>query len=403
MTQDIGEHLQKLTSRKGRYWLRDSREGSVETGNEDLPFRSVNQSQSYASDRTTTHESVVVSIPNVAALNAKAAGIVDTTASDVAAMQQRSAPGYKVAENTRIVAPLPNLHQAPPPPKAETIARAAQQLAAMAPIVAKTTQMDANASAIQAATQQPSIAYSEIEVQELPVLPLPTVEVAPAPPVSTEPLPKSDDAVDAARSSQSKSSSDSIGKIADEIVAKHPVASSSVIMIAGSQASLHADETCARVAAELAGRKLGRVLLVDSDFVGRRLTKASGMNSQGGLSEIINIALPWEKAILKSGSSKLDFMAAGSCPHKRWTPKETLRQAIAEIRCEYQFVCVSVGDAHSSAGALWSQMSDGAFLVVSATHSSDSIAESAVEHLRENGARLAGCIVADVPADKMMA
>jgi len=397
MTQEIGEHLKKLSSRKGRYWLRDSREESAGTGSDDLPFRSVNKAQSPPSERVMAHESVVVSIPNVAALNAKAAGIVDATSSEVAAMQQRAASAYKVSENTRIVAPLPKVDQPPAAPKVETIAKAAQNQAALAPVIPQTSQLQATVPTIP----KSKVAYSEIDVRELQPTPMPEPQATPK--VSNEGEPKPDDAVEAARSSQSQSSSDSIGKIADEIVTKHPVASSSVIMIAGSQASLHADETCARVAAELAGRNLGRVLLIDSDFNGRRLTKASGMSSQGGLSEIMNIAFPWEKAILKSGSSKLDFMAAGSCPHKQWTPKETLREAIAEIRCEYQFVCVSVGDAHSSAGALWSEMSDGAFLVVSATHSSDSIAESAVEQLRENGARLAGCIVADVPADKMVA
>ena len=180
------------------------------------------------------------------------------------------------------------------------------------------------------------------------------------------------------------------------MIERFPVASASVLMIAGSQASLHADETCARIAAELVSRKLGRVLLIDSDFVGRRLTKACGMAAQGGLSEILNIAYPWRDAVLKSGSSKLDFMAAGNCPHKRWTPKSALREAVAEIRAEYQFVCVSVGDAHNSASGMWAEIADGALLVVSATQSSQPIAESAVNELREVGARMIGCIVADV-------
>lgn len=394
MTQDIGEHLRKLTSRQGRYWLRDSRGRSADAVNDDLPFQSVG---SHQNDRGSVHESVVVSIPNVAALNAKAAGIVDNAASQTATLQQRASQNRQRVESTPI-------HQVPPAPQPETIAKASQIQASLSPVVPAVNQMVGMAPSLATPALNN---YSGLDVQEMPAVPPPVVD-APTPlpsktvtpSVKVETVAKSDDAVEAARALQSKKSSDSIVKIADEVISKHPVAASSLIMVAGSQASMHADETCARVAAELASRKLGRVLLIDSDFIDRRLSKASGMSSQGGLSEIMNIALPWEKAILKSGSSKLDFMAAGSCPHKRWTPKETLREAIAEIRSEYQFVCVSVGDAHSSAAALWSELSDGAFLVVSAVHSSDSVAESAVERLRGKGARLNGCIVADVPSDQ---
>ena len=137
------------------------------------------------------------------------------------------------------------------------------------------------------------------------------------------------------------------------------------------------------------------MLLIDSDFADRRLTSASGMNKHAGLSEVMNIALPWEDAILRSGSSKLDFMPAGSCPHKRWTPKRLLRESVAEIRQQYQFVCITVGDAHSNAASTWAEISDGAMLVVSASNTSDAMAESAVQELRKDGARMLGCIVAD--------
>ena len=385
MTNDIGEHLRKLSSQNGRYWLTDTRD-EADASQDGLPFGSTGGAP--AQDVRSQHQSVVVSIPDVAALNAKAAGVAGRTAAvQAAAIQQTKAARLK--RQTRIVESLPPLHQAPPAPKIATTARTMQnQAAAPVPV--------------------PAATYSELNVKELPTnsepiqyIPPPAISYPVTEPVQPSAKPKKDDAVKAARSSQSKSSTDSISKIADEIVLKYPVAASSIVMVAGSQASLHADETCARVAAELASRKLGRVLLIDSDFEGRRLTKASGMSKQAGLSEIMNIALSWDRAILKSGSSQLDFMAAGSCPHKRWTPKEALREAIAEMRGEYQFICVSVGDAHSTAGALWSEMSDGAFLVVSATHSSDEVAASAVDRLRDNGARMVGCVVADVPASEV--
>lgn len=413
MTQDIAEHLRKLTSRNGRYWLRDSRKApsAVDAAQTDLPFRSVSNSQTNVTERKAVHESIVVSIPDVAELNAAATDANSTTVvSTPSPVAQPMTIERQIAPQTRVVSPLPQLHAIPPDPHPATKAKAVE----LAPTIPDVNQFSAGfegSTTIAKPSPKPSLVeaneFPSIEANELEQVPFKTAVTATAPlatpklKVAAHPsLPSpNDEAVKAARNSQSKESNDSIAKIADQMIERFPVAAASVLMIAGSQASLHADETCARVAAELASRNLGRVLLIDSDFVGRRLTKAGGMAKQGGLSEILNIAYPWQEAVLKSGSSKLDFMAAGNCPHKRWTPKSALREAVAEIRAEYQFVCVSVGDAHNSAAGLWSELADGALLVVSATQSSQAIAESAANELREIGARMIGCVVADVDSE----
>jgi Mrp family chromosome partitioning ATPase len=391
MTQDIAEHLRKISSRNGRYWLRDSRHGEVGAveNRDDLPFGSVKRSE--PDNRTLNHQSVVVSIPDV------------TVARQAAVGNQ---------QGTRVSAPVTSVQQVPPTPHSFTRAKLNATMPKLAPVttsqsvpsVGKPQQAVATSpnSGHVSAAQFANLAATEVKTPATPVAP----SVAPAPLASppsppsppkqlAAPSPQEDDAVKAARSTQSNGIESSIVKIADEILANYPVASSSVIMFSGSQSALHCDETCARVSAELASRNLGRVLLIDSDFDSRRLTKASGMSSQGGLSEIMNIAYPWQDAILKSGSSKLDFMAAGNCPHKRWTPKRLLREALAEVRNEYQFVCVSAGEAHGSAAALWSELSDGVLLVVSASQSSEAIAQSAVGQLKASGARMLGCVVAD--------
>ena len=409
MTQEMAEHLRKLTSRNGRYWLRDSRNAtySNDAANTDLPFRSVPANQSNAVDRPSAHESIVVSIPDVGETNASVASSAAAIAATRERARKTATDRSQLAAATQAAAP-PQSHAIPPVPHTTKIA--AKELATAIP---DNLSAGFQAATTAAASMAPSLVPAEkspaIEAREIQQVPFrisepeapaaePAVEpttVAPTPKAAVA-TPQNDEAVKAARTAQSKEPNDSIAKIADQMIERFPVASASVLMTAGTQASLHADETCARIAAELASRNLGRVLLIDSDFVGRRLTKAGGMAAQGGLSEILNIAYPWRDAVLKSGSSKLDFMAAGNCPHKRWTPKSALREAVAEIRAEYQFVCVSVGDAHNSASGMWAEIADGALLVVSATQSSQPIAESAVNELREVGARMIGCIVADV-------
>ena len=377
MTQELSEHLRKISSRNGRYWLRDMRNESQSASDErdELPFQSVQSSQA----KVIQHESVVVAIPNVAAARPATAPVA----------APKPAPpktdSFQLGQNAKVVAPLPTVHATPPAPHSlpATIAQTAPAALASVPVASH------------------SLLPPTMSQTEAAPAPAPTPVVTPEPPVNVpDPIDAPDEAVQASRATQDEGTQGSIGKIADEIVKRFPVASSSVIMFAGSQASMHTDETCARVAAELAARNEGRVLLIDSDFTSRRLSKASGMAAQGGLSEIMNIAYPWQDAILKSGSSKLDFMPAGNCPHKRWVPKKQLREAIAEIKVDYQFVCVSVGDAHEDASSTWSEIADGAFLLVSASHSSDAIAESAVAQLRSESARLIGCIVADVDVEE---
>ena len=65
------------------------------------------------------------------------------------------------------------------------------------------------------------------------------------------------------------------------------------------------------------------------------------------------------------------------------------------MKTEYQYVCVAVGDAHSKAAKLWSDVCDGSYLLVSIKNSNGTIAKSAVTELKTNGARLLGCIATD--------
>ena len=386
MTNDMSEHLRKLTSRNGRYWLRDSRnDGQSETGStEELPFQSrTNQVKAPRMARMPLHESVVVSIPSVE--NAKPAKPVPTMPEH---SPSPAKPGVQLSGNARVAAAAPQT----PKPKPKIVI---QPKTVVQP---DTVSKPVNIATVSAAPTRPKMA---VPIATPASKPIPMAEPVPVePPIdateNNSANRENDDAVEAARATQTREDNDSIVKIADEIINRFPVASPAVVMFVGSQTSLYTDESCARVAAELASRKIGNVLLVDSDFGNGRLTKASGMGTQAGLSEVMNIAFSWEKAVLKSGSSKLDFMPVGTCPHKRWIPKEQLREAVAEMKSSYQFVCVSVGDAHETGASTWSEIADGAFLLVSATNSSEAIAESAVMELRSQGARMVGCIATDV-------
>ncbi len=366
-TPDDRTAVNQPSSRNGRYWLRASREVNqqatsatsmpegFETIRQDaahgLPFQA---KQKKLPSGLPFHESVLVAIPNVAT------DAVTTAESDIQAVEVTESLADFVAKE------VDSLHLIEEPVDEK---------------IDPPVSFDEPQAATEPATE-PAATPSPVETSFS----------------TSEPLtaPAIDDAVNASRSLQRENERSAIGRIVDQIVEQFPLASPSTVLFVGSEDSMHIDETCARVAAELAARDVGRVLLVDSDFENKRLTVASGMAENAGLSEIMNVALPWKDAVLSSGSSKLDFLPAGTYANRRWNPDELLRDALADMKSQYQMICVSGGDAHGVASKSWSQLCDGSYLVVSVRNSNDRVAESAAIRLRQMGARLIGCIVTDV-------
>jgi len=186
-----------------------------------------------------------------------------------------------------------------------------------------------------------------------------------------------------------------VGILVEKIIDRFPLASPTVLLFVGGEPNPNVDETCAQVASALANCNVGNVLLIDSDVAGRQLTIAGGMNHQPGLSEAINRSEDWRSLIVSEGSASFSFLPVGVCPADRWNSDELLRKMTAEMKQEFQFICVSAGDAHTKQAQLWCDVCDGSYLVVSLKNSNETLAKSAVDELMLNGARVLGCVVAD--------
>ena len=191
-------------------------------------------------------------------------------------------------------------------------------------------------------------------------------------------------------------SSKPIGSLTQAIIERFPLGDPSVLTFVGSETNLHIDETSAKIASELAGRKIGRILLVDADTETKTLTRASGVESEPGLSDVINKSIAWDSAIYGRSATGLDFMGAGTDSLRHEESESRLRQLVAELKQHYQFICVAAGDAHSNSAKLWNDVSDGSYLLVSIKNSNETYAKSAVAEMRSCGARLLGCVVTDV-------
>lgn len=182
--------------------------------------------------------------------------------------------------------------------------------------------------------------------------------------------------------------------LVDSILDRFPLAAPAVLLFVGSESNSHVDDTCAKIAGSLAERNVGKILLVDSNFNGR-LSKVRNLESSSGIGEVVNDGTEWKLTTVDELSG-MDFMPAGKGGFNRWGGAQRLRNAIAEMKQDYQFICVSAGDAHDNVAKSWSGVCDGSYLLVSLKNSNETIAESAVTELQTSGARLLGCVVTDL-------
>lgn len=186
-----------------------------------------------------------------------------------------------------------------------------------------------------------------------------------------------------------------IQPLVDSVLKRFPLDDPTILLFVGSEQNIHTDETCARVSDMLSQKNIGKVLLIDSDLNTQELSKASGLHGQDGISDVFNKGVAWKAVIHQGSSHQLDFIPAGSIPFEKRRSRTEFLEALAQMKKEYQFICVCGGDAHNDAANFWGEFCDGSYLLVNLKNTHEVFAKSAVAELQANGARLLGCIVTD--------
>ncbi|MEM9942722.1 MAG: hypothetical protein AAF939_14260 [Planctomycetota bacterium] len=176
---------------------------------------------------------------------------------------------------------------------------------------------------------------------------------------------------------------------------RFPAVGPITLLFVGSETNRHTHETCARAAQVLAELQSTRVLLIDSDHQTQELTKAAGLLSSPGITDVVNHGKDWDTMLFGGSTPDLDFLPVGAMPLEIRKDYPRLRSALNQMKEKYRFVCVAGGDAHQRSSSIWHELCDGSFLIVSLKNSNEKIAKSAVTQLQQSGARLLGCIVSD--------
>ncbi len=182
--------------------------------------------------------------------------------------------------------------------------------------------------------------------------------------------------------------------LVESIVDRFPIAAPTLLTFVGSQTVNHTDATCGQVARALASKKIGKVLLLDSNDRGQ-LSSQVNLQAVPGTLDFADGPFDWRSCIIRDAYPGIDFCPIGNGRFTRFGSLERLRNAAAEMKQDYQFICVSGGEAHDHIAIAWSSISDGSYLLVSMKNSNQTIAQSAVTELQSCGARLLGCVVTD--------
>jgi hypothetical protein len=194
-----------------------------------------------------------------------------------------------------------------------------------------------------------------------------------------------------------KQPTEAIERLTDCILERFPMAASSIIMFAGSQANPLTSMTCSNVAHLLARKTEKTILLVDSS-PRRELTQIYQTAENRGLNNLLTDHSDWRSEVLGLSQPRLDFLPAGNSHWEHWGAEDRLRQLAAEMRRMYQFVCVAVDEPQQVSSKIWTGICDGSFLLVSQRTANPAIAASNVVEMQKSGARLLGCVVTDVDA-----
>lgn len=187
-------------------------------------------------------------------------------------------------------------------------------------------------------------------------------------------------------------------RLIDNLLEKTVPGLPSAMLFAGCETNQRVGKVAMNVAALLAERNLGKILLIDGDVVDKSLTDSLIDVDAAGLTEVLNRQQSAASAIMPTEMENLFFLAAGIASLSR---QKTLNSRLAsfneELKKEFRFVLIDGGVAQELMPKTWCAFCDSTYLVVSLDDSLNTAASSAVVDLQSAGARLLGCIVTNQP------
>ena len=189
-------------------------------------------------------------------------------------------------------------------------------------------------------------------------------------------------------------------ELTDTVLQQFPLGACSVLLVADVDGHSSGDSVAYQLARQLAEKKIGQVLLVDSHFEQRKLSERLALGFEIGLADLLATNKTLDETLCETECSNLDFLPVGTdrmC--KRRVPDSTwLAENIVSLKEEYQFVVVSVGNVFHRSTEMWGKHCDASYMAMEMNTTNQTIAQSGVIRLQQFNARLLGCVVTDAAA-----
>lgn len=179
----------------------------------------------------------------------------------------------------------------------------------------------------------------------------------------------------------------------EAMLAEYPPGGTGIFMLTGVAAEQETATVAARSVLELQKRTNGRVLLIDGNCAGRHLSDSLGCDTRSGFTDLLKGHDSFAVSLHATSANNVEFMpngTAGVVDHTR--SRQVLRKLLPKLVGQYDYVIVAAGDAHDYATRAWCSYVHGTWLLVDQTQANRLIATSAARQLRDDGARLLGCI-----------
>ena len=188
-------------------------------------------------------------------------------------------------------------------------------------------------------------------------------------------------------------------EVAHQLVARLPDYRSANISLVGIGSVAHTTDTLFHLAAVLSQKSHSNVLVVETDFATKPLSKKLDLMGREGLSEVFQENTPWKNVVVRSGIEQLFVLPAGRGGFSSHpTEDHAVPTFLRELKRNYSFVLFFDGASQTDAvSQALCRGCDATFIVVQLGRHRVAEVTRASEHLQRSGRRILGCILTDAP------
>jgi Mrp family chromosome partitioning ATPase len=169
----------------------------------------------------------------------------------------------------------------------------------------------------------------------------------------------------------------------------------SMMMFTACESTARTGKVATAVAAGLADRNLGKILLIDGNLDEKDLTDSLTNLHTVGLSDVLNRQSSVAESILPTSLDNLFVLPAGIALLARQKTLNTRLASLSdELKDEFRFILIDGGNSRHTTTRTWGGFCESTYLVVTLGSTISEQATAAVAELQSSGARLLGCVVA---------